>query len=87
MFDTRPFEFKIDSVGNAGESISVTADIVPIVVFGQMDTLVVDPKLHPELSYFDMNLYLSFEKSDLCSVHRVLVSKYLRHTSMLKNVK
>jgi hypothetical protein len=70
-FDTRIFEFKIDSVGNAGESISIKAELDPIIVFGLMDEVsTANVYKRPELSHFDLHLSLAFEKTGSCVSHQ-----------------
>ena len=70
LFNTRTFEFKINSVGAAGEEIFIKADLDPVFVFGNMPgSSTMDVIRNPELSCFDLHTSLTFDKSSSCAQH------------------
>jgi hypothetical protein len=71
LLDTRVFEFVIDSKGNKGESVLVTAELDPVFCFGPMEQLPaqVNFKANPNLCHFDLHTVVSFEKTGACEAH------------------
>jgi hypothetical protein len=69
LFDTRVFEFVIDSRGNKGESVSITAELDPVFCFGQMDATSAMLQSNPNLCHFNLHAVVSFEKTGACDIH------------------
>ena len=70
VLDSKAFEFKIDSIGDAGENISVKAEIDPTFVFGHTGVVNAESVTRsPEQAFFDMHLSLTFDKCASCARH------------------